>query len=315
MKFTAKGDKTQQSSLGATLIGASIETYLLEKVRLVHQSPGERNYHIFYEILSLKYDDYDEDEFVGTVVEQAAGVDQANLSREELVNIFGLGQYDLDDFALVNSSGTYDRRDGVSDSSTFADLCRAMSVMGFKKGEQIDVFAVISALLHASNLTFNKIGEVECVLENSSHLDYVLDLLGITKEGLNHALCYYEIVVRGETHKKVLSVEQASKGVEALIKATYGTMFSYLVGRINASVSGSDGTGTATRTKKNGASNASIGILDIFGFESFQSNSFEQLCINYCNEALQQQFNRFVLRNEQEEYDREGIPWSYIGEF
>lgn len=318
MKFTAKGgggDKSQHASLlGATLIGASIETYLLEKVRLVHQSPGERNYHIFYEIFSLKYDDdFDEDEFVGTVIEQSAeSADQANLSREELVNIFGLGQYDLDDFTLVNSSGTFDRRDGVSDSSTFADLCRAMSVMGFKRGEQIDVFAVIAALLHASNLTFNKIGEVECGLENSSHLDYVLDLLGITKEGLNHALCYYEIVVRGETHKKVLSVEQASKGVEALIKATYGTLFSYLVGRINASVSGSDGAGAATRTRKNGASEASIGILDIFGFESFQSNSFEQLCINYCNEALQQQFNRYVLRNEQEEYDREGIPWSYI---
>lgn len=318
MKFCAtspKGADTTHSSLGATLIGASIETYLLEKVRLVHQSPGERNYHIFYELFSLKYDDYDEEEFVGTVIEQSESIDKANLSREELVNKFGLGQYDMDDFSLINSSGTFDRRDGVSDSSTFADLCRAMSIMGFKRDEQVDVFAVTSALLHASNVTFNKIGEVECTLEDSPHLDYVLDLLGITKEGLNHALCYYEIVVRGETHRKVLSTEQASKGVEALIKATYGTMFSYLVKRINASVSGSDGgmNSSGAKGKRGGSlTEASIGILDIFGFESFQSNSFEQLCINYCNEALQQQFNRFVLRNEQEEYDREGIPWTFI---
>ena len=282
MKFTANRGmsslKNNDSLLGATLIGASIETYLLERVRLVHQSPGERNYHIFYELFSLKYDDYDAEEFVGTVIEQSAdrSEDKASLSGDELVNKYGLGQYDMDDFNIINSSGTYDRRDGVSDSSTFADLCRAMSIMGFKREEQIDVFGVTSALLHASNVSFNKIGEVECNLNESSHLDYVVDLLGITKEGLNHALCYHEIVVRGETHKKVLSIEQASKGIEALIKATYGTMFSYLVQRINASVSGSEGGGGigSTKAKRGGlSSEASIGILDIFGFESFQSNS------------------------------------------
>eukprot|EP00956_Cyclotella_meneghiniana_P030879 scaffold79230_cov50-Cyclotella_meneghiniana.AAC.1 len=321
MKFTARKGvsslKNDNSLLGATLIGASIETYLLERVRLVHQSPGERNYHIFYELFSLKHDNYNDEEFVGTVIEQSAegSEDKSSITSDELVTKYGLEQYDMEDFNIINSSGTYDRRDGVSDSSTFADLCRAMSVMGFKREEQIDVLGVTSALLHASNVTFNKIGEVECNLDESSHLEYVVDLLGITKEGLNHALCYHEIVVRGESHKKVLSMEQAGKGVEALIKATYGTMFSYLVQRINASVSGSEGGGSigGRKIKQGGLSpEASIGILDIFGFESFQSNSFEQLCINYCNEALQQQFNRFVLRNEQEEYDREGIPWSFI---
>lgn len=146
---------------------------------------------------------------------------------------------------------------------------------------------VTSALLHASNLTFERIGEVECALQmDNPHLDYVVDLLGITKEALNQALCYYEITIGGtgwkgvETHKRVLSQEQAEKGVQALIKATYGAMFNHLVRRINESVAGDSGKdGVPGRTKRRGSEKeASIGILDIFGFESFQVNSFEQLC-------------------------------------
>jgi len=309
MKFSSSSSSNQQIEkvIGATLVGASIETYLLEKVRLVHQSQGERNYHIFYELFSLKYNNEDHD--------------QEN--EEDLTERFGLDNYDMEDFSLINTSDTYDRRDGVSDAHTFRDMKRAMTVMGIPTIEQHSVFAVCCALLHASNLNFVDIGEVECALETENpHLEYVVDLLGITRDGLNKALCYYEITVggrggkSGETHRKELSQAQAKKGVEALIKATYGAIFKYLVDRINKSIAGdakSNGGGSSTLARRRKEERVgTIGILDIFGFESFQVNSFEQLCINYCNEALQQQFNRFVLRNEQEEYDKEGIPWSFI---
>mmetsp|Transcript_3111 Transcript_3111/g.7233 ORF Transcript_3111/g.7233 Transcript_3111/m.7233 type:complete len:1624 (+) Transcript_3111:476-5347(+) len=291
MKFVSS-NHTKGCVPSANLAGASIETYLLEKVRLVHQAPGERNFHIFYELFSLLDDESDEAQ---------SSIDRMGLS------------YEMEDFHLINNSDTYDRRDGVLDTETFADLKQAMSVMGFDSSEQYSIFEIVCALLHASNLTFEKVGAVECKLQAlNNHLDYVTDLLGISRDGLNDALCYYEITVGGkkETHKRVLSMEQCQKGTEALIKAAYGALFQYLVKRINASIAG-DGVG-APRSRTRGSKEASIGILDIFGFESFEVNSFEQLCINYCNEALQQQFNRFVLRNEQEEYDREGITWTFI---
>ncbi|KAL9185115.1 hypothetical protein ACHAXT_002892 [Thalassiosira profunda] len=279
---------------GATLIGASIETYLLEKVRLVHQTPGERNFHVFYELFSAKED--------------------TDAGASQFLSTAGLAEYEVEDFSLINSSGTYDRRDGVADSTTFHDMKQALLVMGFTPDEINTVFEVTAALLHASNLTFERVGDECALVMDNPHLQFVVELLGITKEELNTALCYYEITIGGkggETHKRVLSMEQCEKGVEALIKATYGALFNYLVTRINASVAGDAGKDTSQARRRSNKS-ASISILDIFGFESFEVNSFEQLCINYCNEALQQQFNRFVLRNEQEEYDREGVPWSFI---
>ena len=265
----------------ATLVGASIETYLLEKVRLVYQSPGERNYHIFYELFSLKYDEDSEDEYEEE--EEEKELDDSNNnnsspreSNSNLAERFGLLNYDMEDFRLINTSDTYDRRDGVSDVDTFHDMTRAMTVMGFTPTDQTSVFGVTAALLHASNLTVQPIGEVECALEmDNPHLEYVVDLLGITKEGLNNALCYYEIIVGrggakgGEKHVRVLSQGQVEKGVEALIKATYGAMFQYLVGRINDSVAGSGGgggggAGKESRVRRRGDSGireASIGIL------------------------------------------------------
>ncbi|KAL3779980.1 hypothetical protein ACHAW5_008629 [Stephanodiscus triporus] len=282
---------------GGTLVGASVETYLLEKVRLICQAEGERNYHVFYEMLG--------------------GMNDDDMSR------FLLDEYGSpEDFRITSRSGTYDRRDGVKDADTYHTLVDALDVMGFPTERQYDLFGVASAILHLSNLTVNPIrGGEECEIDPSNvHLRPVLELLGVTRENLNHAICYFKIEARGQSYTRAVQKDKAEKGLEALMKATYSAMFDYIVRTINSSITvkktrggGGGGGGTSSsRGDHSSSGSAFIGVLDIFGFESFRTNSFEQLCINYCNEALQQQFNLFVLKNEQDIYEQEGINWSFI---
>ncbi|MGK3741378.1 MAG: myosin-5 [Bacillariaceae sp.] len=263
------------------LISASIETYLLEKVRLISQAPGERNYHIFYELL--------------------AGLSQQE--RKELL----IENYVPNDFRMTGCSGTFDRRDGVDDKETFHDLRTAFLSVGFSESQQKDLFSVACALLHTSNITFKIATGEGSELIQSQSLVAALELLGVSQEALNDALCLCAIEARGEVFHKNLSVIQAGKALEALIKATYGALFTHIVRTINKSIAVN-----LEATSPHARGLPRIGVLDIFGFESFDVNSYEQLCINYCNEALQQQFNKFVFKLEQREYEQEGIDWSFI---
>jgi myosin V len=272
--FTASG----------TLASASIETYLLEKVRIISQAPGERNYHIFYEIL--------------------AGLPQRD--RQTL----RIGNVSARDFRMTASSGTYDRRDGVDDRETYQHLRKALDTVGFVEEEQRDMIGVACALLHTSNIEFaarsTPSGEEGSMVVESNALQSALELLGVPLEALASALCVCIIEARGEVFRKNLTVSQSIQACEALIKATYGALFAHIVKKINLSIA------AHLNSDQEVEQYSRIGVLDIFGFESFPVNSFEQLCINYCNEALQQQFNRFVFKLEQEEYDREGIDWAFI---
>lgn len=162
---------------------------------------------------------------------------------------------------------------------------------------------LVTGVLYAGNMTFTSSSDGEsCRLNQTADAEACATLFGITFEGLAAALTVRVILAGDEIVDKPLTIEASTKAADALIKAVYGAAFDFIVERVNASITdGRSHTGTA-----------SIGLLDIFGFETFDTNSFEQLCINYTNEALQQQFNKYVFKLEQQEYEKEGILWKFI---
>ena len=183
-----------------------------------------------------------------------------------------------------------------------------MSTLGIDEKTQEDIFRCTVAFLHASNLTFQVVDDDSSRLDESNpHLEPVLNLLGLEKSDFENALCQFVIEAGSTSYSRTVNQEGAQKGLEALIKSTYGSMFNFIVQSINKKIDFKANKGDMGVSKA-----AFIGVLDIFGFESFDVNSFEQLCINYCNEALQQQFNRYVFMSEQDEYKKEGIEWEFI---
>ncbi|XP_059418234.1 myosin-9-like isoform X1 [Carassius carassius] len=254
------------------IVGANIETYLLEKSRAIRQAKEERTFHMFYYMLT------------------GAG----DKLRSELC----LESYNKYRF-LSNGNVTIP---GQQDRDMYLETTEAMRIMGFPEEEQIGLLRVISSVLQLGNMSFKKERHSDqASMPDDTAAQKVCHLMGMNVTDFTRAILSPRIKVGRDYVQKAQTQEQAEFAVEALAKATYERMFRWLVMRINKALD---------KTKRQGAS--FIGILDIAGFEIFDLNSFEQLCINYTNEKLQQLFNHTMFILEQEEYQREGIEWSFI---
>ncbi|XP_035490091.2 myosin-10 isoform X2 [Scophthalmus maximus] len=254
------------------IVGANIETYLLEKSRATRQAKDERTFHIFYQMLCGASDETRADLLLGTA----------------------------DEYRFL--SGGSIPVPGQSDSENFTQTMDSMAIMGFTPEELLSMLKVISSVLQFGNITFMKEkNHDQASMPDNTAAQKLCHLLGINVLEFTRAILTPRIKVGREYVQKAQTKEQADFAVEALGKATYERLFRWLVHRVNRALD---------RRQRQGAS--FIGILDIAGFEIFQLNSFEQLCINYTNEKLQQLFNHTMFILEQEEYQREGIEWNFI---
>ncbi|KAM6956926.1 myosin-9 isoform 2-T2 [Aplochiton taeniatus] len=254
------------------IVGANIETYLLEKSRAIRQAKDERTFHLFYYMLS------------------GAG----DKLRSEIC-LEGYSSYKF----LSNGNLTIP---GQQDKDLFVETMDAMKIMSIPEDEQIGMLKVVSSVLQLGNMSFKKERHSDqASMPDDTAAQKVCHLMGMNVTDFTRAILSPRIKVGRDYVQKAQTQEQAEFAVEALAKATYERMFRWLVMRINKALD---------KTKRQGAS--FIGILDIAGFEIFELNSFEQMCINYTNEKLQQLFNHTMFILEQEEYQREGIEWSFI---
>ncbi|GMH02537.1 hypothetical protein Nepgr_004376 [Nepenthes gracilis] len=254
--------------------GAAIRTYLLERSRVCQVSDPERNYHCFYMLCA---------------------------APSEVVQEYKLGNPRA--FHYLNQSNCFEL-EGVDDAKEYHVTRRAMDVVGISSEEQDAIFRVVAAILHLGNIEFSKGQENDSSQPKDEkswfHLNTAAELFMCNPKALEDSLCKREIVTRDETITKYLDPESAALSRDALAKIVYSRLFDWIVDKINSSI-GQDPT-----------SKFKIGVLDIYGFESFKTNSFEQFCINLTNEKLQQHFNQHVFKMEQEEYEKEEINWSYI---
>ncbi|KAG7395397.1 hypothetical protein PHYBOEH_003796 [Phytophthora boehmeriae] len=281
-----KFSELQFDALGQ-LIGAKSRTYLLEKSRVSLQGLGERNYHIFYQLLAAPED-------VTTSV-KVTGMQAKDFP------FIKPHQEDLDKGIDVSA--------GLKDAERFQQTVSCLETMSVSKEDQMSIFKVVAAILHLSKLQFepkpgnDDASQVANTPENLHVSELVCELLEFPDDQLHSALCSREMSLSAvtETYEVPLNVSQAEGARTALGVALYSHMFSWLIHRVNMSTSAPH----ADVAHK-------ICILDIFGFEIFEKNSFEQLCINYANEKLQQKFTQDVFKSIQQEYEEEGIPWTRI---
>ncbi|OCU01247.1 hypothetical protein XELAEV_18007037mg [Xenopus laevis] len=259
---------------GATgkLASADIETYLLEKSRVIFQLKSERDYHIFYQILSNK--------------------------KPELLEMLLLTNNPYD-YSYISQGET--TVTSIDDTEELMATDSAFDVLGFTQDEKNSIYKLTGAIMHYGNMRFKqKQREEQAEPDGTEEADKSAYLMGLNSADLLKGLCHPRVKVGNEYVTRGQTVEQVNYATGALAKSVYEKMFLWMVVRINVTL----------ETKQ--PRQYFIGVLDIAGFEIFDFNSFEQLCINFTNEKLQQFFNHHMFVLEQEEYKKEGIEWVFI---
>ncbi|XP_077643451.1 myosin-3 [Lonchura striata] len=254
------------------LASGDIETYLLEKSRVTFQLKAERSYHIFYQILSNK-----KPELLEMLLVTANPYDYPFISQGQI---------------SVAS---------IDDQEELVATDAAIDTLGFSPDERMGIYKLTGAILHYGNMKFKqKPREEQAEPDGTEEADKAAYLMGLNSADLLKALCYPRVKVGNEYVLKGQTVDQVHQAVNAIAKSVYEKLFLWMVMRINQQLD--------TRLPRQHF----IGVLDIAGFEIFEFNSFEQLCINFTNEKLQQFFNHHMFVLEQEEYKKEGIEWEFI---
>eukprot|EP00730_Choanoeca_flexa_P005614 TRINITY_DN11985_c2_g1_i12.p1 TRINITY_DN11985_c2_g1~~TRINITY_DN11985_c2_g1_i12.p1 ORF type:complete len:1164 (+),score=410.29 TRINITY_DN11985_c2_g1_i12:80-3571(+) len=257
-------------------LGGKIINYLLEKCRVVYQMPGERNFHVFYMLLTSTDSDL-----------------RRRLQLEE----------DATAYRYTNQ-GNAEKVSTIDDKKEFKDLLQAFKELEFEDSEVNELFSVVAAVVHCGQLEFEAVNRDESTIKKLGPVKTIAELLQIDQSIVQDCFTHKTVVARDQEIRGNLSAAQAQYACDALAKAVYDRMFGWLVRRINKSL----------QSKHSGRETV-MGLLDIYGFEIMTTNSFEQFCINYCNEKLQQLFIELTLKSEQEEYRSEGIEWEAIEYF